>query len=245
MTDQLLEKVAKVLEDAGSRSLHIRQISETLANQGVLGGEISEIERAVTASLLLDTHTHGRMSRFVARGDARYQLQGGRLPQPVAVAERELRSSMQALEAETRLQVTQWLQSLGLRGLEALVRIYLEREGYTLQSSLPAGRGMGKLVVYDPESDDDDPRALVLIAPRKTAIEPGCWQQDLDRNPCGSVLVFYMTEDTNESWGDARVIRAAEFARWLQSRGIGVSRASFSVAVLDPTVIESISGLDT
>src|SRR5690606_19789824 len=67
LNDKLLDNVAAVLGDAGTRSLHVRQIAETLANKGVLGGEISEIERAVTAAVLLDIRAQGRACRFAAR----------------------------------------------------------------------------------------------------------------------------------------------------------------------------------
>ena len=42
----LLAEIAKVLKEAGPRSLHVRQIAEQLAARNVLGGDISELERA-------------------------------------------------------------------------------------------------------------------------------------------------------------------------------------------------------
>ncbi len=244
--DALLDQTAEVLGEAGSRSLHIRQIAENLAERGVLGGEISEIERAVTSALLSDVHTRKGLSRFVARGDARYQLRGSRLPEPVAAAEKNLHNALQVVHAEVESQLVQWVASLGLRALESLVRIYLEREGHALQASLPPGRGLGKLIVTDPDSDDDDPRALVWIAPRKTAVDPGSWQSELERSNCGGMILFTMTEQNPAiDWGDARVIHADDLARWLRQQNLAVEQVPLSVTVLDPTFIESISGLDT
>ena len=243
----LLVLVAGILGDAGSRSLHIRQIAEHLASQNVLGGEISEIERAVTAGILLDVRKLGRASRFVARGDARYQLQTSRLPGPAAAAEQALRAAVDALDAETTNQLVLWLQSLGPRSLEALVRMYLEREGYGLVATLPPTRGVGKLVVLDPESDEEDGRLLALVLPRKTTVDASAWAGDAERSACGGYLVFAMGEAPagNEGAGEARTIHAHEFARWLRTQGIGVSTMPIEVTVLDPTVIESIGGLDT
>lgn len=240
----LLQQVAQVLGEAGARSLHVRQIAENLAGQNVLGGEISEIERAVTAALLLDISKLGRASRFVARGDARYQLQGARLPAPAAAAEQALRAALAVVDDETTAQLVQWLQSLGPRSLEAIVRMYLEREGFGLIATLPPTRGVGKLVVSDPESEDEDGRLLALVLPRKTTVDPGAWAGDGERNACGGHLVFAMGEAPDLP-GELRTIQAHELARWLRTQGIGVSAMTIEVTVLDATVIESISGLDT
>lgn len=240
----LLFQVAKVLEGASGRSLHIRQLAEQLANQNVLGGEISEIERAVSAAVLTDIHRHGRHSRFVARGDARYQLQGARLPMPSAIAEDALRVAAQAVATETDRQLLHWVRSLGLRGLEALVRMYLAEEGFAITASLAPGRGLGRLVTVDPEPEDDDPRVLVVIAPRKTSIDSSAWSSDVERSGFGAVLVFTMA-DGNADLEDVRAIRAPEFARWLRLHGIGTEIVKIEVPALDPTLIESISGLDT
>ncbi|MCR9166249.1 MAG: winged helix-turn-helix domain-containing protein [Nannocystaceae bacterium] len=241
-TESLLDQVAKVLADAGSRSLHVRQISETLANQNVLGGEISEIERAVTAALLLDVRLRGRASRFAARGDARYQLQGTRLPEAVAKSEVALRESARTLERETATQLLAWLQSLGARALESLVRIYLEREGYALASALPPSRGMGKLVVDDPESDEEG-RTLCVVIPRKTSVDPKNWEGEADRNGCGAHLFFCMGDGGDDL--DGRSIGAAELAEWMTRNRIGVETLTLEVPVLDPTFVESVAGLDT
>ncbi len=240
----LLQQVAQVLGEAGARSLHIRQIAENLANQSVLGGEISEIERAVTAALLLDISKLGRASRFVARGDARYQLQAARLPGPAAASEQNLRAALAVVDEETTSQLVQWLQSLGPRALEAIVRMYLEREGFGLVATLPPTRGVGKLVVSDPESDDEDGRLLALVLPRKTAVDATAWGGDGERNACGGYLVFAMGEPPDLG-GEARTVQAHELARWLRTQGIAVSTMAIEVTVLDATVIESISGLDT
>lgn len=240
-TQALLDQVAKVLLDAGSRSLHVRQIAETLANQNVLGGEISEIERAVTAALLLDVRMRGRASRFAARGDARYQLQGTRLPEAVAKAEVALREGARTLEKETATQLLAWLQSLGARALESLVRIYLEREGYTLVSALPPSRGVGKLVVEDPDGDEDG-RVLCVVVPRKTGIDTKNWEGEADRNGCGGHLFFCMGDADDL---DGRTIGAAELAEWMSRQRIGVQSLTLEVPVLDPTFIESVAGLDT
>jgi hypothetical protein len=223
--------------------LHIRQIAEQLAGQNVLGGEISEIERAVTAGVLLDIRKLGRASRFVARGDARYQLQTSRLPGPAASAEQSLRVAADVLDAETTNQLVQWLQSLGPRSLEALARIYLEREGFGLVTTLPPVRGVGKLVVQDPEAEDEDGRLLMIVLPRKAGLDPSSWAGDAERNSCGGHLVFAMGEAPDLS--EQRTIGPHEFARWLRTQGIGVTTLAIEVTVLDPTVIESIGGLDT
>lgn len=240
----LLQQTAQVLTDAGNRSLHIRQIAEQLAGQNVLGGEISEIERAVTAAILLDIRQWGRGSRFVARGDARYQLQTTRLPPPAAAAEQALRAAAHAADEETTSQLVQWLQSLGPRSLETLVRMWLEREGYALLSTLPPVRGIGRLVVADPDADEDD-RVLALVLPRKSAIDPTAWAGDGERNNCSSTLVFAMGDVPDSPPWEGRTIEPAELARWLRTQGIAVNSVTFEVCVLDPTVIESISGLDT
>jgi len=241
-TDTLLDQVAKVLGDAGSRSLHVRQISETLANQDVLGGEISEIERAVTAALLLDVRLRGRGSRFSARGDARYQLQGTRLPETAAKAEVALREGARSLEKETGTQLLAWLQSLGARSLESLVRVYLEREGYTLISSLPPSRGVGKLVVEDGEGDEEG-RLLCVVIPRKTSIDVKSWEGEADRNGCQGHLFFVMGESSDEL--DGRSIGVNEMAAWMTRNRIGVQTMTLEVPVLDATFIESVAGLDT
>lgn len=239
----LLSQVAAVLADAGPRSLHIRQIAEQLAGQNVLGGEISEIERAVTAGVLLDIRKLGRASRFLARGDARYQLQTSRLPGPAASAEQSLRVAADVLDAETTNQLVQWLQSLGPRSLEALARIYLEREGFNLVTTLPPVRGVGKLVVQDPDGEDEDSRLLVIVLPRKAGLDASSWAGDAERNTCGGHLVFAMGEAPDLS--EQRTVGPHEFARWLRTQGIGVTSLTIEVTVLDPTVIESIGGLDT
>ncbi|HVH98815.1 MAG TPA: winged helix-turn-helix domain-containing protein [Enhygromyxa sp.] len=244
---ELLDKVATVLAEAGTRSLHVRQIAEHLAAQNVLGGEISEIERAVTAAILLDVHRRGDASRFAVRGDARYQLRGSRLPEKAALAERAARAALLALETETEAQLLLWLQSLGARSLEALVRIWLEREDYGLVATLPPSRGLGKLVADEPELEDEDGRTLVLIVPRKTAIEPKLWEGEAERNGCSGTLVFSMADASGDpaALGDARVIFAKDFARWLLRHGIGVQTLEIKVPVLDANLIESIAGLDT
>jgi hypothetical protein len=245
---ELLDKVAVVLAEAGSRSLHVRQIAESLASQNVLGGEISEIERAVTAAILLDVHRRGDASRFAVRGDARYQLRGSRLPEKAAVAERAARAALLTLESETEAQLLLWLQSLGARSLEALVRIWLEREDYGLVATLPPARGLGKLVVDELELEDEDGRTLVLIVPRKTGLEPKLWDGEAERNGCSGTLVFAMSDppaDPSVLPGDGRVIFAKDFARWLLRQGIGVQTLEIKVPVLDANLIESIAGLDT
>lgn len=240
---KLLDGVESVLEESGPRSLHVRQIAETLAGRGVLGGEISEIERAVTAALLLDLHAAGRASRFVARGDARYQLQGTRLPEAAARAERELRAAVAQVERETEAQIIQWLQSLGSRSLESLVRVYLQREGFALLSALPPARGVGRLVVEDPDADDEG-RLLVLVIPRRTAVDPKLWEGEPERQTCTNTLLIAMGE-VSEDVGDARVIGPGELGNWLRTQGFGVQTVTLEVPVLDMAVIESIGGLDT
>lgn len=244
--DTLLQQVAQVLADAGSRSLHIRQIAEMLAGQGVLGGEISEIERAVTAAILLDIRNEGRASRFIARGDARYQLLTHRLPVPPPAAEQALHAAVRAVNEETVGQLVQWLQSLGPRGLEAVVRIWLEREGYPVVATLPPSRGIAKLVIGDPEAEDEDAKILVLVLPRRAGIDPAAWAGDLERVQAATCLVFAVGDvPADPPWGEARTLTAPDLAAWLRGQGIGVQPIQVEAAVLDPAVIESIGGLDT
>lgn len=240
----LLASAAKVLEAAGPRSLHIRQLAEQLANQGVMGGEISEIERAVTAAILLDTQVQGRRSRFVVRGDSRYQLQGSRLPGAAAAAEEALRAALANASLEAERQLFHWLGSLGPRGLEALVRVYLTREGFSIQGTLPPTKGISRLIAIDPELDEEDPRTLVVVIPRKAAGDPGAWLGELDRSQVANMLVFAMGE-VNAELGEARIIGGNELVRWLVTQQIGVDVLKIEVAVLDPAFIESLSGLDT
>ena len=248
--DDLLDRVAKVLGEAGSRSLHVRQISESLAEQKVLGGEISEIERAVTSAILADVSRFARRSRFVARGDARYQLQGSRLPKGAAEAEEALRGKALALEDETKLQLVNWLGSLGVRALESVVRIFLQRRDYAVAASLPPTRGLAKLIIEDSE-DDEVTKSLVVVAPRKSSFELSSWQAEAEEHGCAQLLVFAMGEAPEETDGDSggsgnvRIRGADDLGRWLFDNGVGVERVVFDVPVLDPVVIESIGGLDT
>jgi hypothetical protein len=65
------------------------------------------------------------------------------------------------LDAETTNQLVQWLQSLGPRSLEALARIYLEREGFGLVVTLPPVRGASvKLVVQSTRMAEEEDRPL-------------------------------------------------------------------------------------
>ncbi|MGB1016512.1 MAG: hypothetical protein ACPG4T_20415, partial [Nannocystaceae bacterium] len=92
----------------------------------------------------------------------------------------------------------------------------------------------------------EEPRMLVWIAPRKTSIEPGSWQSEQERANCNSMLLFTMCErNPSVEWGDARVVHADDLARWLREQNLAVREVPLRVTVLDPTFIESISGLDT
>jgi hypothetical protein len=121
----------------------------------------------------------------------------------------------------------------------------LAGEGFSLLATLPPTRGLGKLVAEDPDPEDDDGRTLVLILPRKTAIEPKLWEGEAERNGCGSTLLFAMSDATTEPLGDARTISARELTTWMLRRGIGVRTLTIQIPVLDPGLIESIGGLDT
>lgn len=242
--DDLLDRVATTLTDAGSRSLHVRQIAESLAEQDVLGGEISEIERAVTAALLADVGRFRRRSRFVARGDARYQLQASRLPKGAADAEEAFRDKTLALEAETRLQLINWVSSLGVRALESVVRIYLQRRDHSVLATLPPSRGLTKLVVDDNDDDDDD-KTLVVVVPRKSALDLKAWQDDAGEHGCTQILVIAMGDVPDEAESNVRFVDALELGRWLFDNRVGVETVRLEVPMLDPAVIESIGGLDT
>lgn len=125
------------------------------------------------------------------------------------------------------------------------MRIHLQREGYTLVSALPPARGLGKLVVDDPDPEFEESRTLVLVIPRRTALEPKAWDGEAERNHCGGVVMFAMAELDEAAMGDARVIGAAELAQWMVEQQVGVDRLRLEVPVIDPTFIESIGGLDT
>ena len=126
------------------------------------------------------------------------------------------------------------------------MRIYLQQEGYSLVSTLPPSRGLGKLVVDDPEADEDDGRVLVLVVPKRTVLEPKLWEGELERNGCQQLMLCAMGEVGEDAQvGDARLIGPGELAAWLRDHGLGVNRVTFEVSVLDPTLIESVGGLDT
>ncbi len=241
----ILDRVASALDEIGSRALHVRQISEALAANDFLGGEISEIERAVTAAILSDVQTKGRSSRFSIRGDARYQLQSSRVPEPASKSEKALHAALRETERQTREQLLTWLQSLGARSLEALVRMYLNVEGYRLVGTLPLTRGLGKLIVDDPEAEEGEGRTLVLIASRKTTLEAQLWESEAERHSCGSSLVFSLGDPVDTSSSDARVLYGPDLARWMIQNTIGIERVRFEVPVLDAALIESIGGLDS
>ena len=110
--------------------------------------------------------------------------------------------------------------------------------------------GLGKLVVDDPEPEDDDGRTLVLIVPRKTSLEPKLWDGEAERNTLRGTLVFTMFDcpavpQAGRGGTDARVMFAKDFARWLLRNSIGVRTLEVQVPVLDANLIESIGGLDT
>jgi hypothetical protein len=156
-----------------------------------------------------------------------------------------VRAAAHRLESETETQLLLWLQSLGARSLEALVRIWLAGEGFSLVATLPPGRGLGKLVADDPDPEEEDGRTLVLIVPRKTVLEPKLWEGDAERNGCTSTLVFAMNDNGEPSLGDARMITARDLTAWMLRRGIGVRTLTIQIPVLDADLIESIGGLDT
>ena len=157
-----------------------------------------------------------------------------------------MRTAVRELEKETESQLLLWLQSLGARSLESFVRIWLAHEGFGILATLPPSRGLGKLVVEDPDPEDDDGRTLVLIVPRKTNLEPKLWDGEAERNTCANTLVFAMSDSMADQAGpDTRVVFAREFVRWLLRSGIGVRTLNIQVPVLDADLIESIGGLDT
>jgi hypothetical protein len=245
-SEGLLDRVANVLGDAGSRSLHIRQVAEHLASQGVMGGEISEIERATTAALVSDALRHGNASRFVLRGDARYQLRGARLPEPVAIAEGTMRKAARVLERETGEHLVRWLESLGARALEAVVRIFCEREQFPILSSLPASRGMTRMVIEDPEGEEGSTHTLVFVIPRRANFDHRQIESEIDKSGCPAVMAFIMGDIPDAAWiDDSKVISARQLAAWMLEHGIAVEKVTYTASVLDPAVIESIAGLDT
>lgn len=244
---KLLDAVAQVLGDAEGRHVHIRQIAESLSALGILDGDMSEIERAATAALLADIRKRGALSRFVARGDARYQLRSARLPAPAAEAEDALRMALVRMEQEIEAHLAAWLGTLGVRALEAVVRTYLSAEGYAMIATLAPHKGTGRLVVEDPDRDGEDARTLVVVVPRKVGIDPRLWQGEAEKNECARVLVV-----TGGAWPDSfdpptdgRALAAADLAAWMRSSGFGTETVTVQVTLLDPTVVESIAGLDS
>jgi hypothetical protein len=250
-TQELLDRVQKVLEDAGPRSLHVRQIAEQLGQQGVLGGEISEIERAVTTSVLLDVHRRGDRSPFVVRGDARYQARSTRVPQAAAEAEKAFRVAALNLEIETRSQLSSWLGSLGPRALEAICRVAYQLEGASIVATLPPGRGVARFVIEGgPESlggggDDDDRRTLVVVLPRKSSPEPKAWEVDAEKLEVNHVVVISLSENPDLIPQEIQTLTSDDLTEILARHGVGVRRLRIDVPVLDPALLESIGGLDT
>lgn len=239
----LLGKAAAALEAAGARSVHIRQLAESLAKEGLLGGDISEIERSVTAEILSDVHRHGANSRFVACGEARYEARGVRLPAAAWTAERALRSAQAEVAKQTDLQLRAWLTGLGPRGLETLVRMYLTREGYRVRSTMVPARGICRMLVEDGEGDEE--RYLVVVAPKKAAVEMRVLESEAERASCVGVLAFVMGDADDEVSLDSRVISVGEFCAWMIRNGVGVQQLTLEAPVLEARVIESIRGLDT
>ncbi|MGB1700785.1 MAG: hypothetical protein ACPHRO_12565, partial [Nannocystaceae bacterium] len=239
----LLNKAAAVLESGGARSMHIRQLAESLAKDGVLGGDISEIERSITAEILADVQTHGGNSRFVACGEARYEARGARLPESAWTAERALRDAQAEVAKQTELQLRGWLTSLGPRGLETLARMYLKREGYRVRSTMVPARGVCRLVVED--GDEEDERYLAVVVPKKSSMEMRVMESEAERANCAGVLAFVMGEVDEESTLDSRVISAGEFCDWMMRNEVGVRPLVLETPVLEARVIESIRGLDT
>ncbi|MFO0633812.1 MAG: hypothetical protein U0168_13265 [Nannocystaceae bacterium] len=125
------------------------------------------------------------------------------------------------------------------------MRIWLRAEGHTLQASLPPGRGVGRLVVDDPEADDDDARLLVVVVPRRTAFDVKAWEGEPERHGAGAVVAFAMGDVPDELGAEVRVIGPGELASWLHQHGIGVQKLTLEVTLLDPSVIESVAGLDS
>lgn len=242
----LLDAAAEALGRTEGRAQHIRQLAEALAARGVLGGELSEIERALTSAILMDVRALGRASRFAVRGDARYQLQGARLPEAVAAAERAIREAAVSVERESRRHLELWLGNLGARALETVARMYLETEGHRLAAALAPAKGLARLVIEESDAEDEESRTLVAIVPRKTTLEPRALEADLEARGCASCLVIAggdMAEDALPP--DTRVITAPELAAWMWEKGIGVQPLRLELTVLDPGFVESVGGLDT
>ena len=223
--------------------MHVRQLAESLAKQGVLGGDISEIERTVTAEILSDVSTHGDNSRFVACGDARYEARGARGPEAAWAAEKALRAAVAELERQTEAHLRAWLAGLGARGLEAVVRMYLNAEGYRVRSTMPPARGVCRLVAEDVQQDED--RVLVVAVPRKSSIDLRLSETEAERASCSSVLAFVMGEEDMDVDAEVRTVGVDELAEWLTAQSVGVQSLTLTVPVLDARVIESIRGLDT
>ncbi len=242
-SEEALDHIVRVMEEAGGRSMHVRQIAEALAAQGLLSTEVSELERMVTSSILLDVHELGISSRFYARGDARYQLRSGRLPEALAKAEKAFRTAHLDLEREARQQLVAWVSGLGVRALEALVRVWLAREGASLVTVLPPGKGVARLVVEEGESEDEAVRTLVVILPRRTGLDARHWEGEPEKLDCTSVTVVWTGE--GEPSGDVRHVPSDELAEWMMRNRIGTTEIGLQALSLDPVFLESIGGLDT
>lgn len=244
--DSLLDKAAALLANAGSKALHVRQISEGLAQQKVLNGEISEIERAVTAAMIADSHRLGSASRFVLRGDARYQLRGARLPEAAATAESTVRKAIRVLEKETSEQLVRWLEGVGARALDALIRIYLEKESIQVISTLASGRGITRLIAQEYDPEEGPMNWLVVGVPKKATFDSRALDTELERNNCAAAMIFCMGDASAfGALADIRVVSVRQLAEWLLQSGVAVETLEFRVPVLNPWVLESIGGLDT
>jgi len=121
-----------------------------------------------------------------------------------------------------------------------VARMYLEQEHFIIRLATSPARGVARLWVDDPELEGD-PKTQVLIVPASTTVERRLWETESDESP---ILLFAMGEIPDNLPGRIRAISLNELVQWMISNGVGTRRVQVDVPALDPTVIESIRGLD-
>jgi hypothetical protein len=120
--------------------------------------------------------------------------------------------------------------------------MYLEHERFELRASTSPGRGVARLWVDDPELEGDA-KTMALIVPAATAVERRLWEgeESVGNEP---VLLIAVGDVPDNLPARIRLISCDELVRWMIERRVGVRTVKVEVSALDPSLIESIRGLD-